>query len=479
MYTQCPDCGTVFHVTADALRVAQGAVRCGICSTAFNALESLRDEPRALLADQPPEDTITVEELPGNETIELSSPEHEAESAGASAAQAGEGAGSGPEEAGEVPFAPGAGEPAPDAGSTDEPGPEALEFRGSAEDLDRVFIFAGADHAPGRDEMAHAAGPGDEAWDGRLLEALDQASLADLSGIEVHEEHADGAPAAGRDDLDRTDEFPILVLDDAGASEPPGGGTPATRPVEDESPPAPSPAATAEAGGTPVPEAAPGPAEEPRFLIPEELRRDLAARSAPRDEGALGLEAREALGLPPADLGEGQPRRWPRALAATLLVAALSAQAVHFWRNDLARHPAAGPWVLRAYESLGLPLDPPADLAAFDLRQWGATSDATQPDRLRLRASIVNRAAFAQPYPLLRLSLQDRFGNTIGVRDVEAADYLPGGAASTARLLAPGQRADAEIVFVDPGRDAVGYELDLCLPAGDGVRCASPAVAVR
>jgi hypothetical protein len=150
---------------------------------------------------------------------------------------------------------------------------------------------------------------------------------------------------------------------------------------------------------------------------------------------------------------------------------------VHFWRNDLARDPVAGPWVLRAYQSLGLPLDLPADLAALELRQWGATSDAAQPGRLRLRASIVNRAAFAQPYPLLRLSLQDRFGNTIGVRDVGPADYLPGGAGGSAPLLGAGQRADAEIVFVDPGRDAVGYELDLCLPAGDGVRCANPVPA--
>lgn len=475
MYTQCPDCGTVFRVTADALRVAQGDVRCGICSTRFNALESLRDEPRVLLADQPPEDTITVEELPGNELIELSSPEAEAEVVPAPEPPADEGIADTTGEAREAPLAQDADEPAPDDGSSDEPAPEALEFHGSAEDLERVFILADPEHAADRRESPLAAEPGDDAGDGQLLEAFERASLADLSGIEVHEERADVEPAIGVDDLERTDEFLVIEPDAAGSREPPGFETQAT-PVEDESPSGP----TAAADERPARSAAePMPAGEPRFLIPEELRRDLAAHSTSRSEGTLGLEARDALGLPSADLEEDEPRRWPWAVGATLLVVALAAQAVHFWRDDLVRHPLAGPWVLGAYQSLGLPLDPPADLAAFELRQWGATSDATQPDRLRLRASIVNRAAFAQPYPLLRLSLQDRFGNTIGVRDVEAGDYLPGGAAGTARLLGPGQRADAEIVFVDPGRDAVGYELDLCLRAGDGVRCANASAANR
>ena len=41
MYTQCPDCATVFRVTAEALRIAQGDVRCGVFATTFNALENL------------------------------------------------------------------------------------------------------------------------------------------------------------------------------------------------------------------------------------------------------------------------------------------------------------------------------------------------------------------------------------------------------------------------------------------------------
>ena len=42
-------------------------------------------------------------------------------------------------------------------------------------------------------------------------------------------------------------------------------------------------------------------------------------------------------------------------------------------------------------------------------------------------------------------------------------------------LLEPGQRADAEVRIVDPGKDAVGFEMDVCLSMSDGVHCANEA----
>lgn len=44
MYTECPDCQSLFRVSAENLRTAMGMVRCTHCSTVFNALTGLRDE---------------------------------------------------------------------------------------------------------------------------------------------------------------------------------------------------------------------------------------------------------------------------------------------------------------------------------------------------------------------------------------------------------------------------------------------------
>ncbi len=384
MYTQCPDCATVFRVTADALRAAQGDVRCGICATSFNALENLSEEPfraaQGFDEGRSPDDTITVEEMPGTEVIELSTP---AESATAS----------------ELPASDDI-EAASDTGDYDST--EAL-----VADLQEIATVAGS-----------GASRGDQ--------PNDPAAIA--ASLSVSEE------------TDRADEYPFLVLD-----EPDDLESPAARMLQHE-------------------ESQPRAFETRRFLIPEEMRQGLA------EEAAAGVAAAQAFDEPAKP---EHSRRWPSTVAVSALALILAIQVVHDRRNELLRQPMIGPLLARAYALIGLPVAAPTDLAAYELRQWGAATDATQPGRLLLRASIVNRATYAQPFPLLRLALQDRFGTTIGVRDVEPVDYLPG--TVTTRLLAPGQRTDAEVRLVDPGKDAIGFEMDVCLPSAGGVRCANEA----
>ena len=47
MYTQCPECDTIFRVNAAVLRAAQGQVRCGVCDATFDAIRTLSDEIEA------------------------------------------------------------------------------------------------------------------------------------------------------------------------------------------------------------------------------------------------------------------------------------------------------------------------------------------------------------------------------------------------------------------------------------------------
>src|SRR2546430_15949305 len=65
MFTVCPKCALTLVVSAEDLRVAQGYVRCGRCSSVFNALarlteqgqiaaESLETEPPAPAASPTP-----------------------------------------------------------------------------------------------------------------------------------------------------------------------------------------------------------------------------------------------------------------------------------------------------------------------------------------------------------------------------------------------------------------------------------------
>jgi predicted Zn finger-like uncharacterized protein len=162
-------------------------------------------------------------------------------------------------------------------------------------------------------------------------------------------------------------------------------------------------------------------------------------------------------------------------IGGLVLVLALLAQATHFFRQDLVRHPRVGPVLKDIYSRIGWPLSPNWDLAAFELRQWGNAGVQDASGQLAVRASLTNRAAFAQPHPILRLELDDRFGDGIAVRDFEPAEYLKD-PSEASRLLGPGASAEAELLLVDPGRDAVGYQLDVCLRESATIlRCAREA----
>jgi hypothetical protein len=161
-----------------------------------------------------------------------------------------------------------------------------------------------------------------------------------------------------------------------------------------------------------------------------------------------------------------QDRLWMAASAFMVLL--LLVQIVHHYRNELAANAHLNRPLTAMYSALGMRLIPRWNLGAYEVRQLGASTAPDTPGQITVRASVKNDAGQSQPLPLLRVTLQDRFGNRIAARDVPPRAYLPG-AAREHGFLSAGQRVDAEMAFVDPGANAVGFEIDACLPAPGGV----------
>lgn len=159
-------------------------------------------------------------------------------------------------------------------------------------------------------------------------------------------------------------------------------------------------------------------------------------------------------------------------LLAAPLVLALIAQVIHHYRADLARHPKLGAPLMNAYDALHLKLTPEWNLHAYEIKQWGVLSDPALPGTLKVRASITNRAKFAQPYPLMKLVLEDRWGDQVRAREFEPAEYLDPGTAGN-RMLGPQQQVNATVNIVDPGPDAEGFRFDVCLNGRAGPVCAA------
>ena len=162
------------------------------------------------------------------------------------------------------------------------------------------------------------------------------------------------------------------------------------------------------------------------------------------------------------------------AIASALL---LVVQVVHQNREWLAAHTPLGGTLRALYSTMGAPVSPPANLSAYQLRQWGVTGDPAGEGTLRVRASILNIAAQLEPYPLLRVTLANRFGGSIGTRDFEPFEYL---GKPIVKLLAPGERVDATMDILDPGKNAEGFEIDVCLRGADKKNsCANDAAPAQ
>ena len=390
MFTVCPKCALTLVVTAADLRVAQGYVRCGRCSSVFNALAQLSDERAAARA---------AERAP----VE-SEPE----------------------------------EPAPEAPADEESASvDALEFNPETTDASSVFVAVKPDP-----EWTAATGSF------KSLVAANQEPVAPGPGPV-----AEGAGADFDVELDAA-LLSAIVQSEPGSAKPAKPAAAAQR-EEARRPMGPEVAAAA----TPARSASASEREPP--APPEDTDGDAFA----------------TLVRPPEPRGTPGSLLWT--LGAVLLVLALVAQIINHRRDALATDPRFNRPLTALYAALGIPLAPRWDLHAYDVRQLGATVDQGSHGAITVRASIRNAGPRPQPLPLLRVTLQDRFGNRLASRDVQPRDYLPRSIPPTA-LLASDQRIDAELAFVDPGASAVGFELDACLPlAGGAIACANDASAVR
>jgi hypothetical protein len=123
-----------------------------------------------------------------------------------------------------------------------------------------------------------------------------------------------------------------------------------------------------------------------------------------------------------------------------------------------------GPWTLRAFALVGIEVMPHWDVRQYEVLDWVATAEpnARGVGSLKISARIQNRGPLQQPYPEVQLRLKDRWEKAVGSRMFAPGEYLPRDAPHAA-LMAAGETARAEIELVDPGPDAYGFELDVCI----------------
>lgn len=412
MFTSCPDCGTVFRIGPADLRRAAGRVRCGTCGTAFNALDSLSD--------------------------------------------------SDPTEAGGTAPAAATATPPEPAAPSAEPAPEALEFDVPPDRWSSFFEGPQPDPEATVDPEPLAAAAGGD-WD-ELLAELDVNQDEDEDGepaaVYVIDSQASGeaaAPAA---------ESPGVPAEPAADYAPEQLASTVDLPVRERLYPAPARSAAA------APKAAAS-AVADRSAAPLAPAADAIAADSIAGDTLEGERPGARDGMPPPPFRPSRPparrRRWPWTLGSLLLLLALAGQWLHLERDSLAAHPVWGELVQEAYARIGQPLYPAWDLGAYRVLGSEAIAGRAAPDALEIVARLQVTGPAPVGLPLLRVTVRDRWGNTVGERLVEPAGYAPerGNA-----LVAPGSVLPVTVSLRDPGTEAHGYEIDICLPRREqGMAC--------
>lgn len=160
----------------------------------------------------------------------------------------------------------------------------------------------------------------------------------------------------------------------------------------------------------------------------------------------------------------GKSTSWPFTLVALLLVMAFGIQLVFHFRSEIATSlPGLRPALMALSESLGtgIPLPHHSELVSIETSDLQA--DPSRSNLLVLQATLRNRAAYGQAFPLLELSLTDTQDNAIARRVFQPGEYLP-------PQTPPGQAfpANAEIavrLWIEAKEiSAAGYRLYVFYP---------------
>jgi len=192
----------------------------------------------------------------------------------------------------------------------------------------------------------------------------------------------------------------------------------------------------------------------------------LAADSAEAAELVLIARADET-----EQTEESGGRRYGMIAAVALLMLTLIVQMVHQSREALATIPAFNNTVGLLYRAIGQPVQPAWDITGWRFEATKGSTEGEDED-LTVYSRLGNNSDGPLPYPLIGISLTDRFEESIGSRVLDPAEYLPNDL-DPRKLVEPGNTFNAVITIKSASEDATGFKLNVCYRSTDDqLRCA-------
>jgi predicted Zn finger-like uncharacterized protein len=146
-------------------------------------------------------------------------------------------------------------------------------------------------------------------------------------------------------------------------------------------------------------------------------------------------------------------------IAVAVLSLGLLSQGIYASRETLATEPALAPWIAGFCNLFGCELPPTRDLADIQVLERLVRQHPQGKDVLLVHTTLVNKAPFVQPYPILELRLADLSGGLVAGRRFRPSEYLPENADIEAGMR-PDVPVTAKLELVRPDIDVVSYQFD-------------------
>lgn len=193
---------------------------------------------------------------------------------------------------------------------------------------------------------------------------------------------------------------------------------------------------------------------------PKKEKVSTATKPAPKPEpkGPVILPTLQEL-LHGRDHVPTRPLPWIIASALAGLVLVL--QFLHFYASEISQvQPFLRPLLTHYCALTHCAMRPPLEPGLIELTKTTIAPHPKYANALSLRATMINRAAFTQAYPVMEVSITNRDGIVIGRRTFRPEDYLAK-APAVNDVMVPNVIVHTRIAFTLPHQRADGYEIRL------------------
>jgi predicted Zn finger-like uncharacterized protein len=146
-----------------------------------------------------------------------------------------------------------------------------------------------------------------------------------------------------------------------------------------------------------------------------------------------------------------------------LLFVLLAGQMLYIYRNELVGYSNLKPLVLVFCHYLRCEVHPRRNVAMIELNRTSIAPHPKHAKALRIRASLVNRAGFTQPFPMMEVSLSSKTGELLSRRSFKPEEYLQQTDTAT-KGMPPNVIIEAALDVTNPDKKTVGYEILLHVP---------------